>query len=505
MPVLLGLALRTIAMGGRPLWADEAFTWYWTRLPLGEWSWLWEIDFNPPLYYLWVKPFHLLEGLGLEASVAARVPPLVLEIGFLAWAWGAIRRSALPQGGLWLALWAVAPAAVEGAGVGRGYTMLVWLAAIAWTALERRLADPGDRLAGWWLTGSLALALYTHYYAFFLVLAMALRVARAGEWRRLVAWFAPPLLLFLPWLPKFVVQVSRGNEMIQPLALTRIPRGLAAMLSGQVVFLGSPGLGATEVVVLLATAALGGWLAWRGVRALRARGARLAWEALCLPAVALAVSMAGLQVWEEYWFLPGLAPLLWLVVAGVGSLAPSWRRAAAMGLFLGMLGASAFVPAYVHQEWDRAVRKVPMFRGGPASGWTFEGGEPAVPTGRETIYWVLPNIEFDTESIWEAMRQAGHPFSGAWRPKEARRVLAAIEEMDDARTCKLLGGDSGMEWWVVGSHDPVPAGGVRERLEQCPGVRLESVWVGQRVFVAWFRREVLPPPPASALFPSQGQ
>lgn len=468
LALAVGLALRVAGLW-RPLWADEAFTWHWTRLPVAEWSWLWEIDFNPPLFYLLQRPFHLLEGLGVPGPAAARLLPLLLEAGFLWWAWGAIKRARLPHGALWLSLWAVAPAAVEAAGVGRGYTLLLWLAAVAWTALDALLANPLDRRARWWLAGALALALLTHYYAFFLLAALALRAARAGQARRLLPWLGPGLVPFLAWAPAFWIQLSRGNEMIQPLLPARVARGLASLLSGQVVFLESPGLGARALGVLALTAALGGVLALVGWRALGRQGGRLCWEALCLPLFALAVSVTGLQVWEEYWLLPALPALLWLAVAGVAAVRPALRRPAALGLFAGLLLASVRVPAYVHQDWEGAVA------------WVWEQGG----RGHEMV----ANIPFDVEALAEAEANLlgegpGESAQRARQSRQARAWLAGGAGMAPPRAaqlCRRL--TPSRRIYLVGSYDPEPLGGMLAALDGCGLLERRGEWRGRRVFV----------------------
>ena len=48
----LALAVRLLDLGQESLWADEAFTWWWTRQPLaGQWGSNAALEPNPPLFY----------------------------------------------------------------------------------------------------------------------------------------------------------------------------------------------------------------------------------------------------------------------------------------------------------------------------------------------------------------------------------------------------------------------------------------------------------------------
>lgn len=207
--VLLALAagLRLAALGRHGFWQDEIHSIYLaddvTRVadPLMA---------HAPLYYLllsrwqelghsegWIRGLSVVLGL-LVLLVLHRITggefgrPVALYAVFLA---------------------AVSPVAIWAAREARGYVLLHLLALLAFGALlrARRTGEPGAFL----LHGlAVAGALYTHYYAVFLVPAfgcMALLPAPVPR-RRLVLGFLGATvlagLLFLPWLPKFLESES---------------------------------------------------------------------------------------------------------------------------------------------------------------------------------------------------------------------------------------------------------------------------------------------------------
>ena len=223
---LLAFALRTWQLGAQSLWYDEGVSWYLaTRLPLSEMLWWTATDIQPPFYYLLLRPWLLLAG---ESEFALRFPSLlfgVLSVPLLA---VVARRLYGPRPGLGAGLLAaVAPLYVWYAQEARMYTLLTFLGLLSSYLLLRVLdqrAHSARRcpLLAYILTS--ALALYTHYFAIFLLTfhflyslyktrpsamikeqtADRFRPA-SGVWDRGVWTVGLPqlaaLALFSPWLP----------------------------------------------------------------------------------------------------------------------------------------------------------------------------------------------------------------------------------------------------------------------------------------------------------------
>lgn len=197
-----------------PLWFDEAFTANLTTFRAGPSEVvrrLAEGDAHPPLYYLYALGCAWTEGLwgkalegpppGVERGLRACNLPVVALTGA---AFGLLLPPplALLGGGLLLATESYAQKAVEA----RMYPLFgLFLLLATWAALTGR---------PWTFSAAGLLALYTHYLTLVflapLVLHVALQGFRQGGWKGLLP--LSPLLLFLPWLPAFLEQASRGTN-----------------------------------------------------------------------------------------------------------------------------------------------------------------------------------------------------------------------------------------------------------------------------------------------------
>lgn len=217
------------------LWRDEVLSVNIARLPLGDLGDALRHDGSPPLYYLVLHGW--MEVVG-EGDRAVRALSALFAIGTLPLLWvigsqvGG-RRSMVAKAAIVLA--ATSPHLVRYATEARMYAMVCFLAALGWIALRAALADPSwPRLAG---VGAIAGALLlTHYWAFYLVVAVAVVLAftawRGGPDRRRPAGRALVAValgsaLFLPWLPSFLDQVSSTGT---PWAAPSRPAQLAVSL-----------------------------------------------------------------------------------------------------------------------------------------------------------------------------------------------------------------------------------------------------------------------------------
>ena len=207
---LLAFTLRIWQLGAQSLWYDEGVSWYLSaRLPLGDMLWWTATDIQPPLYYLLLRPWLLLAG---ESEFALRFPSLIFGVLTVPLMFVVARRLFGPRAGVLAGLLAAAaPLYVWYAQEARMYTLLTFLGLLASYLLLRALDRPTRRV---WLAYTLvsALALYTHYFAAFL---LAFHLLYGLLHRRLQAKISnlqPPtsslllsqflaVIAFLPWLP----------------------------------------------------------------------------------------------------------------------------------------------------------------------------------------------------------------------------------------------------------------------------------------------------------------
>jgi uncharacterized membrane protein len=240
--VLLGLAVRGRDLGSRSLWFDEAVTWRLVELPFPEMLDGVKRDNHVPLYFVLLRGWVLLFG---TSPVALR--GLSVLLGGVT-VWGAYlftaeatRRRAAAL--LAAALVALSAFQIRWSWEARMYSLGTALAVLSGWALFRVLRAPAFR--NWLLLGLLDLAfVYTHYYAFFTLVAQALFFvgyllieARGGVWQDRRLW--PGLLTaglvvagWLPWMPIFLAQQAqvRADFWTKPLSAEMVGEGFCRIL-----------------------------------------------------------------------------------------------------------------------------------------------------------------------------------------------------------------------------------------------------------------------------------
>jgi len=207
--ILLAFALRLYEIDAQSFWYDEGVTAQVAQLGVRELASWTADDIQPPLYYLlvggWlrVNPF----GEGILRWPSAAFGTLLIP---LLWALG--RRLWNDKAGLLAALvGATSPLMVYYGQEARMYALLVTLVALAALVLIRLLDRGTEKRWGLLLAYALVglAAMYTHYFAGFAFVALALYWAhvwwRTGREPRRLGEFAIVnaiiLLGYLPWLP----------------------------------------------------------------------------------------------------------------------------------------------------------------------------------------------------------------------------------------------------------------------------------------------------------------
>ena len=162
---------------------------------------------NPPLYYslawVWAQLFGLGEA-GIR-SLSALLGTAVIPVGYLIG-----RQLTSRRGGLILAgLVAFDPMLIWYSQEARSYMLLVFFAALSMLFFLRALESRRGRDLGLWALAS-ALALCSHYFAFFVVAIEAgwLALALRSRWRALLPALGLPLLVGLALLPLVNAQTN---------------------------------------------------------------------------------------------------------------------------------------------------------------------------------------------------------------------------------------------------------------------------------------------------------
>jgi mannosyltransferase len=201
-------AARLWLLVARPLWHDEVFTVWASRLSPGGLLRALSFDSGPPLFYLLEKPFvAAAEGLGLSDSVARLLPFLAVFLLF------AGARS-LPRGGprrRFLLLAASSPFLLLYAAEARAYAVVALFGFALFLLCNN--GTPGPRRTAL-IALTTALLLWTHYLAIFLV-ASLLVVAFIQRRRMSALGIGAGILLFLPWVPVLLAQPDAATSWIR--------------------------------------------------------------------------------------------------------------------------------------------------------------------------------------------------------------------------------------------------------------------------------------------------
>ena len=460
----VGIFLRTFKLGENPLWADEAFTQYWSKSIIeGEWRWLWEIDFNPPLYYIAQAPFsHFLSDF-FPNEISARMPSLLFEFIFIFLAYKFLKsktKSNLPN--LFLMLWMVSPAAIEAARTGRGYTLLLLFSFIAWRKVKRVLKatrtkknmqthDAKNKII---FTISTIGMLYTHYYGFLILGGLFLYSSSIKKTKEFLISIIPTFLFFLPWLPKFLVQLDRGNEMIQGITPERIPRGLISIFSGQTIFLENFGIDSKALILCVFVT---GSMLFLLLKSINQKNKLFIFEAFSIPLLAMLFSVFGLEIWEEYWFLPGIPAIIILLAKGLEKI-PKRKPGYFYPLILALSYISLQISYYSHQEWNLIKETA---------------GKEVFANTPFDIYPLKFVLKGESQKDYE-LTYSHYENEKDYGSRVGEKVCTKSQEKENS-------------FFVSGSFDPVPLGGIIENLEQCENLELIKKRIGRRVFLYEYR------------------
>ncbi len=229
--VLGGTLLRFAGLGNESIWLDEATSILIARMDLPSvvaWT---AADIHPPLYYF---ALHFWLGLG-ESEFAVRALSAMFGVWTIVIVYALARALFDSDVGLLSAsLLALSPMHIWYSQEARMYPMVTAWSLLASHSLVLALRRPAEPTAGrfaalrsrqtrYWLGYLLfsVLALYTHYYALFVLLFQNLFILfwlwrhRAGSstdlWRRWLLTELGIAFLFLPWVPVVYRQVSGGG------------------------------------------------------------------------------------------------------------------------------------------------------------------------------------------------------------------------------------------------------------------------------------------------------
>lgn len=290
---------------------------------------------TPPVYYvlawLWVKVFGTSEA-GIR-SLSALFGVATVPVAYLA------ARTMLRSrtGGLVVAaLTCVAPVLVWYSQEARSYALFVFLGALSLLFFARALDEP-SRLNLWSWAAASALAIATHYFAGFLVLAeTVIFLRRLG--RRVIPATLGVLVVAAALAPLADHQYHTGGGKWVWFRSTSIPSRLHEILERFLYFNYNPG----KTPLLVLAVAVAAALAFYGRRIGRARDA-LVIAGLSI-GVPLVLALVGVDVFEYRNMLVAWIPLAIAVAAGIVALPwPALRVASVTLATLGLLACTVVI------------------------------------------------------------------------------------------------------------------------------------------------------------------
>ncbi|MEM7030874.1 MAG: glycosyltransferase family 39 protein [Chloroflexota bacterium] len=246
----LALALRLFQLETQSLWYDEGVTWYLTQFSLPQLVAWTAADIQPPFYYVILWMTTRLFG---QSEWALRFPSLLFGVLNVPVMWQ-LGRALSPQrhrlvGYVAASFMTLSPLMVYYSQEARMYTLLVLQANVAsyllWQLMQGKQPTT-VRILAYVLT--MAFALYTHYFAAFLLLAHAivwgvltLGQGTKGKWLKQSAFlFLGVVVLFFPWLsvllarldddPSYWPGVLKLNEIVQDVFISFAVGGKREMI-----------------------------------------------------------------------------------------------------------------------------------------------------------------------------------------------------------------------------------------------------------------------------------
>ena len=367
--VLVGLVVfatfftRWYRIGAESLWLDEATSVFLARMSIDQIIGWTAADVHPPLYYILL---HFFLRLGdsetvvraLSALVGCLTVPVLYALGQVLFDRAVGLFSAL--------LLILSPLHLWYSQEARMYALVTFLTACSVYCLLLILRS-NARLHWLGYVLSTTIALYTHYYAFFVLffqnLFMIYLFCTRRSGRRLIStWLvaqAAVLLCFSPWLPILFQQATSGEggwvaRVIGRPSLEVIPHTMIAYTVGMI-RRWLPPLARRMTYLLFGLSALvallgcGGWGRKRetpcGLTEGQATGFALAY--LALPLGAAWLISQWIPLYSLRYVLPFLLPFLLLVARGVRLVAVAGGRFRVvrslwLPLLVGLLGLSGF-------------------------------------------------------------------------------------------------------------------------------------------------------------------
>jgi mannosyltransferase len=448
LATLLSAALRLPFLGTQSLWFDETYTVHVVHGSLGElWQRVGATESTPPLFYLltwaWV---HLVGSTGAAAVRTVSALALVAAVPV---AYAALRRLVGWQAALAAAaLLAVSPLLSWYAVDARAYGLLVLVALLSVWALGAAIEAPSrKRLALWALAA--AAAIWTHWFAGFLVLgeALALLWLRRDAWRGVLLAGGAALLAVVPLIgllrdqtgddrASFIADTKltdRAEQLVRQFGSGQnVPR---TWLEGGLLALGLGGLAVGTSLTVRRALVRSRDAAVEDPTALAPRTGARALLAVTLVALLVPLALGAVELYDRFNVRNVL--YLWPLVAALAAPALLRLRAIPLAVLLALGIATSLWGQldwrYQNTDWRGAIARV---RDADPTSPVVAVGRLGIPVAALYLDRTPAGAPLTTRHAWlvvEPARSPGHRELGAVDPPLVAQLLAAFPQHRETR------------------------------------------------------------------------
>ena len=291
------------------LWFDDDYSVLLATRPVGELIHLTSIDVHPPLYYLLLKGWGALFGW---TDLAMRSLSILFTVGALAVGGLLVRKmfgNRAAIGSMFVV--ALAPLLMRYGFEVRMYAMASFIGMSATYALYSAWKSKGKMQSRWLIIYAtlLILGLYTVYslallwiaHAVWVVYIMVHQRQKAKDLVPYVSAFAAAAVIYIPWLPTFVSQLSNGalGPIMEPLKLDQ----LVGIFSFNTVYLPTDKVNVVQTAALVAVVGVYVWAIPKARKKLKAKSGELALLSVYMAVpivVMMVVSLSKAMYVERY-------------------------------------------------------------------------------------------------------------------------------------------------------------------------------------------------------------
>ena len=449
IPVVLSVLFVALAMVKMDLsiWHDEAYSAYLIR---GNFADIWNltaIDVHPPLFYFCLKVWSMLFG---NSEIALRTMSILFGVVAIFAAFYLLKKLFNTRtASIATFVMTLSPLFIRYAEEARMYTMVLAIALISTLALVTAISrDKKGKWNFWWLLygAMLAAGMMTHYFmalVFVAQLAYLIYYYRAKIWRLdLILGYVVAVLLFVPWLPKCLAQVTnvQGGFWIPELTAAT---GFNFLVESLVYFPDATWIKNWEAFLVLMTLVGLVYLTVKFVKTMKREdkskrdgAVLLAFLALVPPVMLMILSLPPLKPMFETRYLITSATIIWLII-GVMLAKTKLPKKGLVAVILATITVAGIGLGGVYDRWANSDIKVLL------ADIKTRSNDTVIVAGTERVYLDAIFYEGDDLKVY-GVSEYYHSDNGAFAPMKQYRykIVDTIDEVPEREYWMIFGTDA---------------------------------------------------------------